>query len=131
MQVCTDLRALLLGQHQSKPQPCCSASRSKTYVGLSPESLSTQPQLSHAAGRLQDMFGHVRTDSHQRGLYYLFYTYNSISGGAVLAALVAGDAAVAFEQKAEQECVSEVMQLLRGIFGPQGVTVPDPVQVKV
>lgn len=75
------------------------------------------------------MFGHVRTDTEARGLYYLFYTYNSISGGAVLAALVAGDAAVAFEVQPEQECVDEVMQLLRGIFEPQGVPVPEPLQV--
>lgn len=77
----------------------------------------------------QDMFGHVRTDA-SRGLYYLFYTYNAISGGAVLAALVAGDAAVQFEARPQQECVAEVMELLRGIFEPQGVAVPEPLQVR-
>lgn len=77
------------------------------------------------------MFGHVRTDGGHRGLYYLFYTYNSISGGAVLAALVAGDAAIVFEQMQEQECVADVMTLLRGMFAPHGVQVPDPLQVGV
>jgi lysine-specific histone demethylase 1 len=77
----------------------------------------------------QDMFGHVSTDPQLRGLYYLFYTYDSISGGAVLAALVAGDAAVEFEAKPEAQAVGEVMQLLRGIFQPQGVAVPEPLQV--
>lgn len=75
------------------------------------------------------MFGHVSTDARLRGLYYLFYTYDSISGGAVLAALVAGDAAVEFEAKPEAQAVVEVLQLLRGVFEPQGVTVPQPLQV--
>jgi hypothetical protein len=75
------------------------------------------------------MLGHVSTDTRLRGLYYLFYTYDSISGGAVLAALVAGDAAVEFETKPEAQAVGEVMQLLRGIFEPQGVAVPEPLQV--
>jgi lysine-specific histone demethylase 1 len=79
----------------------------------------------------QDMFGHVSTDTRLRGLYYLFYTYDSISGGAVLAALVAGDAAVEFEAKPEAQAVAEVMQLLRGIFEPQGVAVPEPLQVGI
>jgi lysine-specific histone demethylase 1 len=78
----------------------------------------------------QDMFGHVSTDTRLRGLYYLFYTYDSISGGAVLAALVAGDAAVEFEAKPEAQAVGEVMTLLRGIFEPQGVAVPEPLQVR-
>ena len=75
------------------------------------------------------MFGHVSTDARLRGLYYLFYTYDSISGGAVLAALVAGDAAVEFEAKPEAQAVGEVLQLLRGVFEPQGVAVPQPLQV--
>lgn len=79
---------------------------------------------------LQDMFGHVSSEPRQRGRYYLFYTYDSISGGAVLAALVAGDAAVEFEAKPEAVAVGEVMALLRGIFGPQGVVVPEPLQVR-
>ncbi|WIA32039.1 hypothetical protein OEZ86_002891 [Tetradesmus obliquus] len=76
----------------------------------------------------KDMFGHVSSEPRQRGRYYLFYTYDSISGGAVLAALVAGDAAVEFEAKPEAVAVGEVMALLRGIFGPQGVVVPEPLQ---
>eukprot|EP00879_Flechtneria_rotunda_P010703 GHRR01011185.1.p1 GENE.GHRR01011185.1~~GHRR01011185.1.p1 ORF type:complete len:666 (+),score=276.42 GHRR01011185.1:1382-3379(+) len=76
----------------------------------------------------KDMFGHVRTDGKHRGLYYLFYTYAGISGGAVLAALVAGDAAVAFEQQNRAATVKELLQLLRDMFEPQGATVPDPLQ---
>lgn len=77
----------------------------------------------------QDMFGHVNADTNQRGLYYLFYAYHGISGGAVLAALVAGDAAIAFEKLSQDQAVADVMQLLRSIFTPQGVDVPEPLQV--
>eukprot|EP00775_Hariotina_reticulata_P006150 gene6150-6387_t len=57
----------------------------------------------------KDMFGHVRTDGQHRGMYYLFYAYNGIAGGAVLAALVAGDAAVAFEQLPEDKAVEDAV----------------------
>lgn len=53
-----------------------------------------------------------------------------ISGGAVLAALVAGDAAIALEQLPHKAAVADVMGLLRSIFKPQGVTVPEPLQVR-
>jgi lysine-specific histone demethylase 1 len=75
------------------------------------------------------MFGHVNSDTSQRGLYYLFYAYHGISGGAVLAALVAGDAAIALEQLTQERAVADVMELLRSIFTPQGVYVPEPLQV--
>jgi len=64
---------------------------------LSGHSTSTAMPLASAPAALllllQDMFGHVRSDERPRGLYYLFYAYNGIAGGAVLAALVAGDGA--------------------------------------
>lgn len=78
---------------------------------------------------LQDIFGHVTTDSSQRGLHFMFYAYHGISGGAVLAALVAGDAAVSLEHLSEEQAVSDVMQLLRSVFTAQGVVVPEPLQV--
>jgi lysine-specific histone demethylase 1 len=63
-------------------------------------------------------------------MYYLFYAYDGIAGGAVLAALVAGDAAMAFEQLADDQAVADVLQLLRGIFEPQGKSVPQPLQAR-
>lgn len=75
-----------------------------------------------------DMFGHVITDDSPRGRYYLFYTYDGLAGGAVLAALVAGDAALAHESSEDDVAVAAVMSLLRGIFSPQGVEVPEPLQ---
>lgn len=77
-----------------------------------------------------DMFGHVQQDPQQRGLFYLFYTYDGISGGAVLAGLVAGQAAVALEQQKDGDLVQGVLRLLRGIFEPQGVQVPPPLAVR-
>jgi lysine-specific histone demethylase 1 len=76
-----------------------------------------------------DMFGHVSTSPQQRGLFYLFYTYDCISGGSVLAGLVAGQAAEEFEGLKEGQAVQQVMALLKGIFGPQGISVPDPIRV--
>lgn len=80
----------------------------------------------------QDMFGHVSTDpdTSQRGRFFLFYTYDGISGGAVLGALVAGDAAIRFEETSKEQSVADVMALLRSIFGPDKVEVPDPLEVR-
>lgn len=47
----------------------------------------------------------------------------------MLAALVAGDAAITLEQLPHKAAVADVMGLLRSIFTPQGVTVPEPLQV--
>jgi lysine-specific histone demethylase 1 len=77
------------------------------------------------------MFGHVNSDVRQRGRFFLFYAAHGISGGAVLTALVAGDAALALEATPQEEAVADVMALLRGIFSPQGVVVPEPLQVCV
>lgn len=78
----------------------------------------------------RDMFGHVQPDPASRGAYYLFYAYEAISGGSVLAALVAGQAAEDLEALEDEQAVGQVLGVLRGIFGPQGVEVPDPLQVR-
>ncbi|KAG1663128.1 hypothetical protein FOA52_000650 [Chlamydomonas sp. UWO 241] len=77
-----------------------------------------------------DMFGHVHTsdDPSERGLFYLFYSYSGLAGGAVLAALVAGEAALTFEKAPIEASVARIMRVLRGIHSPKGIVVPDPVQ---
>ncbi|CAK7346068.1 unnamed protein product [Dovyalis caffra] len=75
-----------------------------------------------------DTFGHLTEDSSMRGEFFLFYSYSSVSGGALLIALVAGDAAVKFETMSPVESVKRVLGILRGIFHPKGIVVPDPVQ---
>ncbi|KAJ6953371.1 lysine-specific histone demethylase 1 [Populus alba x Populus x berolinensis] len=75
-----------------------------------------------------DTFGHLTEDPSMRGEFFLFYSYSSVSGGALLIALVAGDAAVKFETMSPVESVKRVLGILRGIFHPKGIVVPDPVQ---
>lgn len=52
------------------------------------------------------------------------------AGGPLLAALVSGEAAEAIEKVPAGEAVAEALTVLRGIFEPQGVQVPTPLQVK-
>ncbi|KAL9225722.1 hypothetical protein vseg_001613 [Gypsophila vaccaria] len=75
-----------------------------------------------------DTFGHLSEDPARRGEFFLFYSYSSVSGGPLLVALVAGEAAIEFEKKSPVDSVERVMDILRGIFYPKGVDVPDPVQ---
>ncbi|KAK9755173.1 hypothetical protein RND81_01G006700 [Saponaria officinalis] len=75
-----------------------------------------------------DTFGHLSEDPSRRGEFFLFYSYSSVSGGPLLVALVAGEAAIEFEKKSPVDSVERVMEILRGIFYPKGVDVPDPVQ---
>ncbi|XP_030498394.2 lysine-specific histone demethylase 1 homolog 1 [Cannabis sativa] len=75
-----------------------------------------------------DTFGHLSEDPSMRGEFFLFYSYSSVSGGALLVALVAGDAAVKFELMSPVESVRRVLNTLRGIFNPKGIAVPDPIQ---
>lgn len=75
-----------------------------------------------------DTFGHLSEDPSMRGEFFLFYSYSSVSGGPLLVALVAGDAAVKFETMSPVESVKRVLDILRGIFHPKGIAVPDPVQ---
>lgn len=75
-----------------------------------------------------DTFGHLSEAPSMRGEFFLFYSYSSVSGGALLVALVAGDAAVRFELMSPVESVKRVLEILRGIFNPKGIVVPDPIQ---
>lgn len=75
-----------------------------------------------------DTFGHLTEDSSMRGEFFLFYSYSSVSGGPLLVALVAGDAAIKFEEMSPVESVNKVLEILRGIYHPKGIVVPDPVQ---
>ncbi|KAG9451478.1 hypothetical protein H6P81_011443 [Aristolochia fimbriata] len=76
-----------------------------------------------------DTFGHLTEDTSKRGEFFLFYSYSSVSGGPLLVALVAGESAVKFEMESPVESVERVLQILRGIFGPRGIEVPQPIQV--
>ncbi|XVE69636.1 hypothetical protein DITRI_Ditri10aG0006100 [Diplodiscus trichospermus] len=75
-----------------------------------------------------DTFGHLTEDLSMRGEFFLFYSYSSVSGGPLLVALVAGDAAAKFEMISPVESVKRVLNILQGIFHPKGIVVPDPVQ---
>ncbi|XP_076954050.1 lysine-specific histone demethylase 1 homolog 1-like [Bidens hawaiensis] len=75
-----------------------------------------------------DTFGHLSDKTDKRGEFFLFYSYSSVSGGPLLIALVAGEAAIGFEQMSPVESVNKVMEILKGIFNPKGIAVPDPLQ---
>ncbi|CAD6246632.1 unnamed protein product [Miscanthus lutarioriparius] len=75
-----------------------------------------------------DTFGCLNKESSKRGEFFLFYSYHTVSGGAVLIALVAGEAALEFEKVDPVVSLHRVLGILKGIYGPKGVTVPDPVQ---
>ncbi|XP_077237340.1 lysine-specific histone demethylase 1 homolog 1-like, partial [Tasmannia lanceolata] len=76
-----------------------------------------------------DTFGHLTENTSKRGEFFLFYTYSSLSGGPLLVAMVAGESAIKFETMPPAEAVEGVLEILRGIFTPRGIEVPDPVQV--
>ncbi|XP_020202462.1 lysine-specific histone demethylase 1 homolog 1 [Cajanus cajan] len=76
-----------------------------------------------------DTFGHLTEDLSMRGEFFLFYSYSSVSGGPLLVALVAGEAAIRFEMMSPLESVRRVLDILKDIFNPKGIVVPDPVQV--
>ncbi|XP_010543559.2 PREDICTED: protein FLOWERING LOCUS D [Tarenaya hassleriana] len=75
-----------------------------------------------------DTFGHLSEDPNCRGEFFLFYSYAPVAGGPLLIALVAGEAAHKFETMPPTDAVTHVLQILRGIFEPQGINVPDPIQ---
>ncbi|MED6195681.1 Lysine-specific histone demethylase 1 1 [Stylosanthes scabra] len=75
-----------------------------------------------------DTFGHLTEDLSMRGEFFLFYSYSSVSGGALLVALVAGDAAIRFEMMSPVESVRRVLDILKDIYNPKGIVVPEPVQ---
>ncbi|KAK8954321.1 hypothetical protein KSP39_PZI002006 [Platanthera zijinensis] len=76
-----------------------------------------------------DTFGHLARNSCQRGEFFLFYSYSSVSGGPLLVALVAGESAITFEKAPPKEAVERALSVLRDIFTPKGIQVPDPLQV--
>ncbi|KAI3457500.1 hypothetical protein Pfo_014163 [Paulownia fortunei] len=75
-----------------------------------------------------DTFGSLSESSHRRGEFFLFYSYHTVSGAPVLVALVAGDAAQLFENADPASSVHHVLSILRGIYGPKGIHVPNPLQ---
>ena len=85
-----------------------------------------------------DTFGYVnRTDgpegANRRGRYFMFYSYagEHLSGGALLIALCAGDAALEMEDATDREAVDGAVAVLREIFTRgKGVQVPDPIDAK-
>ncbi|CAA2984310.1 FLOWERING LOCUS D [Olea europaea subsp. europaea] len=75
-----------------------------------------------------DTFGHLTDDPSCRGEFFLFYSYATVAGGPVLIALVAGEAALKFETMPLPDAVEKVLQILKDIYEPQGIKVPDPIQ---
>ncbi|KAJ3688693.1 hypothetical protein LUZ61_017857 [Rhynchospora tenuis] len=75
-----------------------------------------------------DTFGCVNQERRKRGEFFLFYGYHTVAGGAVLIALVAGEAAQEFEMVDPVDSLNSVLLVLRGIYSRKGVTVPDPIQ---
>ncbi|XP_047341038.1 protein FLOWERING LOCUS D [Impatiens glandulifera] len=75
-----------------------------------------------------DTFGHLSDNPSDRGEFFLFYSYATVAGGPLLIALVAGEAAQRFENMPPPEAVTRVLLILRGIYEPQGIQVPDPIQ---
>ncbi|KAL2548882.1 protein FLOWERING LOCUS D [Forsythia ovata] len=75
-----------------------------------------------------DTFGHLTDDPSCRGEFFLFYSYATVAGGPLLIALVAGEAAHKFETMPPPDAVERVLQILKDIYEPQGIKVPDPIQ---
>ncbi|XP_002981558.2 protein FLOWERING LOCUS D [Selaginella moellendorffii] len=75
-----------------------------------------------------DTFGQLTDTPARRGEFFLFYSYAAVSGGPLLIALVAGEAAINFERMPPLEAIQRVLGVLRGIYQPRGVVVPDPIQ---
>lgn len=75
-----------------------------------------------------DTFGHLTDNPNTRGEFFLFYSYSAVAGGPLLLALVAGESAIRFEKLSPVEAVQNVLEVLKSIFSPKGIAVPDPVQ---
>ncbi|KAJ0103074.1 hypothetical protein Patl1_04557 [Pistacia atlantica] len=75
-----------------------------------------------------DTFGCLNEHSNRRGEFFLFYSYHTVSGGPVLTALVAGEAAQSFECTDPSTLLHRVLSVLRGIYKPKGIDVPNPIQ---
>ena len=61
-----------------------------------------------------DTFGHLAESTERRGEFFLFYSYAAVSGGPLLLALVAGEAAINFELMHPAEAIQRVLTILRG-----------------
>ncbi|XP_051119917.1 protein FLOWERING LOCUS D isoform X2 [Andrographis paniculata] len=79
-------------------------------------------------GNHLDTFGHLSDHPSRRGEFFLFYSYATVAGGPILIGLVAGEAAYKFEVMEPTDAVERVLRILRDIYEPQGIQVPDPVQ---
>ncbi|CAA2990225.1 lysine-specific histone demethylase 1 homolog 2-like [Olea europaea var. sylvestris] len=79
-------------------------------------------------GEDMDTFGCLSKQSYKRGEFFLFYSYHTVSGGPVLVALVAGEAAQSFEYTDPSASLHQVLGILKGIYGPKGIDVPNPLQ---
>ncbi|KAK0602926.1 hypothetical protein LWI29_038298 [Acer saccharum] len=75
-----------------------------------------------------DTFGCLNEQSNKRGEFFLFYSYHTVSGGPALIALVAGEAAKMFECTDPAFLLHRVLSVLRGIYNPKGIDVPNPLQ---
>jgi monoamine oxidase len=76
-----------------------------------------------------DIFGHMNESQEVRGENFMFYSYADISGGAQLTALSSGNAAYEHEKKTPKELAQNMLEILRSIFEPKGVSVPSPYHV--
>ncbi|KAM7467235.1 hypothetical protein LguiB_014797 [Lonicera macranthoides] len=72
-----------------------------------------------------DTFGHLSNNLSDWGL---FYSYASVTGGPFLIALVAGEAAHEFESMPATDALSRVLEILRGIYEPKRIAIPNPLQ---
>ncbi|XP_031502678.1 lysine-specific histone demethylase 1 homolog 2-like [Nymphaea colorata] len=79
-------------------------------------------------GEELDTFGCINDDSSRRGEFYLFYCCHMVSGAPVIIALVAGEAAITFESTDPTHSLHRVLSVLRGIYSPRGIEVPNPIQ---
>jgi lysine-specific histone demethylase 1 len=61
-----------------------------------------------------DTFGCLNKERSKRGEFFLFYSYHTVSGGAVLIALVAGEAALEFEKVDPAVALHRVLGILKG-----------------
>ncbi|CAN1775398.1 Lysine-specific histone demethylase 1 homolog 2 [Linum perenne] len=67
-------------------------------------------------GEELDTFGCLNDHSTKRGEFFLFYGNHTVSGGAVLIALVAGEAAQMFEREDPSSLLHRVLDKLRGVY---------------
>lgn len=67
-------------------------------------------------GEELDTFGCLNKDREKRGEFFLFYCYHTVSGGALLTALVAGKAAATVEHTDPVHLLHNVLGVLRGTF---------------